>query len=486
MATINPIILRKTTAEVGKNRVRFFDIDGTILKTQFVNDGENATAPPIPTQDLLTFDEWNNDFTNVNRNVDVGAIYKTTSGDTYIFARYNNVLGYQPELDLRKFSDDELSVDWGDGSPVQTTIVSGNISILKTAPYATAGDYLIKISCDGGWSGRTGGPPTPYRLFKGTYNYSILKLYMGNTMGFNSYCFEDARAMSIISVRKGVDLPSYGFRRCYSLQTLNLPSTVTTYHMYSLHLMYSLRILTKPDNLFNSTGSHLLRHSKLRDFYIPDGVTNLFGYMFQDNTNLQNIRIPESLTSTISPYTFDNCASLLSASLENTSGFNTNAFSACRSLTEFVIGYRVNSFGTSSAFAGCISLKKIIILKVEVPTLSNTNTFSINAACKMYIPDASLDNYKAASNWVTFANYMYPISELEEYNGTIFFNTNGGSFIKQIQGDVGTVATEPTAPTKSGETFDGWYKDELLTDVWNWATDVFPATNITLYAKWQV
>ena len=65
-----------------------------------------------------------------------------------------------------------------------------------------------------------------------------------------------------------------------------------------------------------------------------------------------------------------------------------------------------------------------------------------------------------------------------------FFNVTGGTAIKQIRGTVGIVATEPTAPTKAGFTFDGWYKDAGLTTAWNWATDVYPATNITLYAKW--
>ena len=108
----------------------------------------------------------------------------------------------------------------------------------------------------------------------------------------------------------------------------------------------------------------------------------------------------------------------------------------------------------------------------------------IDKGQRMFIPDASLSDYQGATNWITFKDYMYPISELSKWDGTIFFQSNGGTSVKQIQGEVGEIATEPTAPTKDGFTFDGWYKDAELTTAWNWATDVYPATNLTLYAKW--
>lgn len=45
-----------------------------------------------------------------------------------------------------------------------------------------------------------------------------------------------------------------------------------------------------------------------------------------------------------------------------------------------------------------------------------------------------------------------------------------------------TIAT-PTAPTKTGFTFEGWYKETGLTNKWTFATDVVN-TDVTLYAKW--
>jgi uncharacterized repeat protein (TIGR02543 family) len=43
----------------------------------------------------------------------------------------------------------------------------------------------------------------------------------------------------------------------------------------------------------------------------------------------------------------------------------------------------------------------------------------------------------------------------------------------------------PTAPTKSGYTFEGWYKEATLTNAWDFETDTV-TEDITLYAKWEM
>lgn len=65
---------------------------------------------------------------------------------------------------------------------------------------------------------------------------------------------------------------------------------------------------------------------------------------------------------------------------------------------------------------------------------------------------------------------------------TITFNTNGGTQLNSITVNAGESATAPNNPTKEGFTFDNWYTDEELTQVYVWTTKV--STNITLYANW--
>ncbi|MBK7452260.1 MAG: InlB B-repeat-containing protein [Anaerolineales bacterium] len=65
---------------------------------------------------------------------------------------------------------------------------------------------------------------------------------------------------------------------------------------------------------------------------------------------------------------------------------------------------------------------------------------------------------------------------------TITFNSNGGSVVTAITQDFDTAVTAPTAPTKTGNTFGGWYSDAGLNTAYTFTT--MPAADITLYAKW--
>jgi uncharacterized repeat protein (TIGR02543 family) len=66
---------------------------------------------------------------------------------------------------------------------------------------------------------------------------------------------------------------------------------------------------------------------------------------------------------------------------------------------------------------------------------------------------------------------------------TITFETGGGTEIGPITADYGTEVTAPDAPTKTGYTFAGWFKEAALTNAWNFASDKVEAAT-TLYAKW--
>lgn len=69
-------------------------------------------------------------------------------------------------------------------------------------------------------------------------------------------------------------------------------------------------------------------------------------------------------------------------------------------------------------------------------------------------------------------------------NCTVTFNSNGGSAVAAQSIDIGSKATEPDpAPTKTGFTFGGWFKDVGLTEEFAFNTETVKG-DITLYAKW--
>jgi uncharacterized repeat protein (TIGR02543 family) len=65
---------------------------------------------------------------------------------------------------------------------------------------------------------------------------------------------------------------------------------------------------------------------------------------------------------------------------------------------------------------------------------------------------------------------------------TITFDSNGGSEINDITQGFETLVLEPTAPTKTGHTFLGWFSDEAFT--LPYAFHTMPMQDLQLFAKW--
>ncbi len=68
-------------------------------------------------------------------------------------------------------------------------------------------------------------------------------------------------------------------------------------------------------------------------------------------------------------------------------------------------------------------------------------------------------------------------------NHTVRFDSRGGSPIDPIAVNDNATISAPVPPTLTGHTLAGWYRDEGLTDDWDFNSDTV-TDNITLYAKW--
>lgn len=65
---------------------------------------------------------------------------------------------------------------------------------------------------------------------------------------------------------------------------------------------------------------------------------------------------------------------------------------------------------------------------------------------------------------------------------TVSFNSQGGSAVPSQFTSTGLVV-QPTAPTREGMDFAGWYKEAATLNAWNFATSK-ATQSLTLYAKW--
>ena len=75
----------------------------------------------------------------------------------------------------------------------------------------------------------------------------------------------------------------------------------------------------------------------------------------------------------------------------------------------------------------------------------------------------------------------YNISLNDEVRYLVMFKSNGGTEVASQKIESGKTATEPTAPTKVGYTFAGWFNGESVFDFETAITE-----NITLTAKWTL
>ena len=110
------------------------------------------------------------------------------------------------------------------------------------------------------------------------------------------------------------------------------------------------------------------------------------------------------------------------------------------------------------------------------------------------LTNISNPKYDATAQTVTvelghFSEYLIYTELVVSYGGgggvsryTVKFETNGGSAVKSVTVNKNAIVAEPTAPTKDGFKFEGWYTDKELTTAYDFAAKV--TKNFTLYAKW--
>ena len=120
------------------------------------------------------------------------------------------------------------------------------------------------------------------------------------------------------------------------------------------------------------------------------GVTNVDSSAFFNCVSLQNIKLPP-----------------------NTTSLAGTVFQGCSSLESIDIPATVSSIG-SNCFVGCSSMQYAIVRPITPPTLGNGTTFGTRGTTyPIYVPDESVEAYKAANYWngEIIVGRIRPISE---------------------------------------------------------------------------
>lgn len=138
------------------------------------------------------------------------------------------------------------------------------------------------------------------------------------------------------------------------------------------------------DKLGDEVTFHKIVEKTLTELH-DDIISIMRTYSMNESTSLTSVALPNLLV--IPDYCFRFCYNLSYASFSSLTEINSMAFRECRNLI------------------------LVINNEEQVCSLKATNAFQ-SSDFMVYVPDSLVENYKAATNWSTYADRIKGISEL--------------------------------------------------------------------------
>ena len=147
-------------------------------------------------------------------------------------------------------------------------------------------------------------------------------------------------------------------------------------------------------------------NTPLGNIILPSGIEKIGNSAFW-GTSLSSITIPNSV-EVIEMSTFACCNSLETVNIaDGVKYINGGAFGSCDKLTSITLPASINAFN-GDAFQFSENLAELICLSVNPPTLYTSNG-DLSHIPIIRVPAASVDTYKAAEVWKTYADKIVAI-----------------------------------------------------------------------------
>jgi len=145
------------------------------------------------------------------------------------------------------------------------------------------------------------------------------------------------------------------------------------------------------------------------EFSVPSDIpVNPVGYLFTGHPNLKAVILANA--TNIGVQAFDGCSGL--TAIEIPSGYtqiSSYGFRGCTGLTTITIPSTISTVAYR-CFQNCTNLVEAIFERTTPPTLQEP-FYNCTALTAIYVPDASVEAYKAATSWASYASIIKPISQ---------------------------------------------------------------------------
>lgn len=329
--------------------VNFYDYEGTRVAAYTLQEARELTALPTPpSHDGLVFDGWNWMLSEIN-----ALTFPMEVGAQY----YTDDDALRFYIYIEDMPHSEVGFGLGGYSGARYTIDWGDGTVEtgvsvgdKTHSYVSTGDYVV-------------------RVFEETTN---------RTMNISSATINFMIALRAIELGKPIKNINTMLAYAYGVRYITVHSEMTTFQPPNVKCYIMPRGCTEAYGRENFLGEIVC---------IAPTQTKFGTYGFMNNRDVHRITFPEGVTTIAS-----------------------RTFRYCNGLLKIVIPSTVTKISTQCI--NSISLSCIVSLPTTPPTLeAATSIESIPTDCVIYVPDASVDAYKGATNWSTYADRILPLSE---------------------------------------------------------------------------
>ena len=254
------------------------------------------------------------------------------------------------------------------------------------------------------------------------------------------YCFSGCSSLGYADIGTGItEIERYTFYDCSSLPEISIPKNVVSIGNYVFRGCSSLADVAIEDRetelaLGSNGSSPMFADCPLNKVYIGGNISystsSSYGYSpFYRNTTLETVVITDKETE-ISPNEFYGCTNLKNMTMgDGVETIGNWAFSGCSSLDYFQFGSGMKTIG-EEAFSDCTAMTKLIS-NAEVPPICGIQALDdINKwTCELFIPDSSIDAYKAADQWKEFFFITTEIEDVDDNLSGIKISHTGDGIV---------------------------------------------------------
>lgn len=182
---------------------------------------------------------------------------------------------------------------------------------------------------------------------------------------------------------------------------------IKTLGSYTFIMKSGVEAISLPNSL-TTIGNAVFGSCSAISINIPSSVTSLGTSAFAGA--IKAVVVPGSIKD-IPSSCFGSAHNLIKVEIEyGVETIGSGAFNTCAKLEEVILPETITQIA-ANAFTLTQSALETFIIKATTPPELTANILG-SATPKIYVPDSSLEEYKAANIWSNYSSYIYPMSLL--------------------------------------------------------------------------